>query len=413
MSVRDTASRVHEFLQSTLEEFPWELVVTDWTGRTYSIGRQGPHWRNCPLYIDLKAPAAGRDLLALRALSYLQRFVRGEVEMRGNLYLLSELRNYAKITLPWWRLIAQVLANRSFLFQSVARARVNVKSHYDIPQEALDVYLDRSYRSYSCGMFECPDELRVEELVRPGGGKRDEFDSLERAQWKKFEDAVAFVDPSPGDTLLDVGCGYGGQLEVALEGHPFGKVVGWTHSHNQVAEGKKQMARFDRDHWEMHEGDFREEHRVFDHVTSTGMISHVGPRGLIPYVRNIRERIKTGGRYLHHALMTPHSPRPFDSEVGVAFNKKYVWPGFHWFTLGTHVKALEENGFEVAKVVNLSPHYSKTTAAWYERMMAEKVTMVRNLGEQTFRAWQIYLAGASAGFRNRSLQVCRIYTRAV
>ena len=111
--------------------------------------------------------------------------------------------------------------------------------------------------------------------------------------------------------------------------------------------------------------------------------------------------------------MTPHTGRSLDSNVGIAFNKKYVWPGFHWFTLGAHVQALEENGFEVVRLVNLSPHYGKTTAAWYERMMKHQVTLVRTLGEATFRAWQIYLAGSSAGFLNGTMQVYRVYCRAV
>jgi cyclopropane-fatty-acyl-phospholipid synthase len=163
----------------------------------------------------------------------------------------------------------------------------------------------------------------------------------------------------------------------------------------------------------MHEGDFREETRIFDHITSTGMISHVGPRGLVPYVRNIRKRISQNGRYLHHALMTPYTGRSLDSAVGVAFNKKYVWPGFHWFTVGQHVKALEENGFEVIRLTNLSQHYSKTAAAWYERMMQHSDRVRELLGEQTFRAWQVYLAPASEGFCARTLHVYRIYCRAV
>jgi cyclopropane fatty-acyl-phospholipid synthase-like methyltransferase len=133
----------------------------------------------------------------------------------------------------------------------------------------------------------------------------------------------------------------------------------------------------------------------------------------VPYVREVRRRIKRGGRYVHHALMTPYKGRPLDSEIGVAFNKKYVWPGFHWFTLGEHVRALEENGFEVTRVVNLSPHYAKTTASWYERMMASQQIMRENLGEATFRAWQIYLAACSQGFLEGAVHVYRLYTRAV
>ena len=82
----------------------------------------------------------------------------------------------------------------------------------------------------------------VDELLRIGRGQSDDFDSLEKAQWRKFKDAVDFVSPENGETLLDVGCGYAGQLRVALESNPFGKVVGWTHSHNQVVEGCKGLA---------------------------------------------------------------------------------------------------------------------------------------------------------------------------
>ena len=111
--------------------------------------------------------------------------------------------------------------------------------------------------------------------------------------------------------------------------------------------------------------------------------------------------------------MTPYSSRPFDSAVGVAFNKKYVWPGFHWFTVGDHVKALEENGFEIVRLVNLSAHYSKTAAAWYERMMLQADRARGLLGEPTFRAWQVYLAPASEGFAARTAHVYRLYCRAV
>ena len=46
-------------------------------------------------------------------------------------------------------------------------------------------------------------------------------------------------------------------------------------------------------------------------------------------------------------------------------------------------------------------------------MMKHQGTLVWNLGEATFRAWQIYLAGSSAGFLNSTMQVYRVYCRAV
>jgi cyclopropane-fatty-acyl-phospholipid synthase len=105
-------------------------------------------------------------------------------------------------------------------------------------------------------------------------------------------------------------------------------------------------------------------------MTSTGMICHVGPRGLVPYVRWVRDHIRPGGRYIHHCMMHHEKIRGTQPRaIGVAFNHDYVWPGFHWFSLTEHVEALHTNGFLIDKAVDLSPHYAKTTYYWYLRMM--------------------------------------------
>ncbi len=409
---QDTSAELREFLGASFAAFPWRVEITDWTGASYAFGRGEPHFSGQPLRIKLHTEAAGRDVLRLDGMRFLERFLEGDVDMTGNLYALASIRkNHTHLQIRPRHLVERAFS--SMAFQTPSRASVSVKSHYDIPQEALNVYLDRKYMSYSCGMFENPDNLDIAECVKIGKGKEDDFDSLEKAMWRKFADAAAFVDPKPGETLLDVGCGYGGQLVVALENHPFGKVVGWTHSSNQVREGQKMLAPFDRKSWELNEGDYRLDERVFDHITSTGMVSHVGPRGLVPYVKNVRRRIKDKGRYVHHALMIAHHPLPMDFYVGIAFNKKYVWPGFHWFTLGEHVRALEKNGFHIEKVANLTRHYAKTTTAWYERMMANEDVMRDNLGTPTLRAWQVFLAGITGSYLERDVHVYRIYCTAI
>ena len=411
-SVRSSrAAAVQKFVTDALRDLPWKVVFTDWTGHTYVTGGTAAHWSGRHLRVHIKTEVGGEDVLRLDGMRFLERFLEGDVDLEGNLYGLATLRKYTALRLKARHLALRIL--KHVAFQSTSRAAVNVTSHYDIPQEALNVYLDRTYMSYSCGMFEDPDRLDIEELKRVGRGQGDDFDSLEKSMWRKFKDAADYIAPAPGETLLDVGCGYGGQLIVALENHPFGKVVGWTHSHNQVTEGSEMLARFDPERWALHEGDYREDHGVYDHITSTGMISHVGPRGLVPYVRQVRRRIKTGGRYLHHALMTSQKTLPLDFDLGIAFNKKYVWPGFHWFTVGEHVRALEKNGFQLECAVNLTRHYAKTTTAWYERMMAHRDVMIEACGEPTFRAWQIFLAGITGSYLHRDIHVYRLYCVAV
>lgn len=403
------SQQLEKFISHTFAGFPWQITITDWTDHTYAIGQGNSHWYGKPLVVKIHTQEAGRDLLKLNGLRFLERFLAQEVDMEGNFYILASLKHYASIRLTWWQLLATRLRHNRF--QTVKRAAVNVKSHYDIPQALLEKYLDTKYMAYSCGMF-ADTNLGLDALpaLMHGTGKTDTHDSLEKAQWRKFKDAVDFIAPKPGETLLDVGCGYGGQLLVALEEQPFAKVVGWTHSHNQVTKGRQWLSDHNKDRWELNEGDYRQDNRVFDHITSTGMISHVGPRGLTPYVKNIRRRIHTGGRYVHHSLMTTYSAHPLDAQVGIAFNKKYVWPGFHWFTLADHIRALEQNGFRVEKVLNLKSNYNKTITAWYERMMQHRAEIELALGVATFRAWQVYLGG---GAGPDSGDINRIYCRAV
>jgi len=407
---RQLNERLHEMLETRLSDLAWPVVIHDWSGASYRVGGEKEHWCGEPLTVTFKTAHAGTKLLALDAFGFLECFLRGEVDLDGNLFILTDLRRAGAFKMKIFQGVWTLL--RHSAFQNPMRARLNVKSHYDIPQEAIDLYLDKTYLSYSCAIFENPGVFSRDELLRVGNGQSDDFDSLEKAQWRKFKDAVDFVAPEAGESLLDVGCGYGGQLRVALESAPFGKVVGWTHSSNQAKLGASSLEAYDGN-WELHEGDYRQESRVFDHVTSIGMVSHVGPRGLVPYVRNIRSRIRRDGRYVHHALMVPHDPTPHDLQVGLAFNKQYMWPGFHWFTLGAHVRALEQNGFEVQRAVSLSAHYAKTTAAWYERMMVGRPDMIRLVGEEAFRAKRIFLAGIAGAFQAKEVHVYRLYCHAV
>jgi len=408
-----TSLELEQLVTTSLREFPWRIDFTDWEGATYSVGKGESHWAGDRVGVLIKTRSAGRNILGLRGVEMQEDYARGETEVTGNFFLLTWTRLHVNMELSLPAMLWRVFKNRAFQFQTIARASVNVSSHYDLNEDFINTYLDRVYQSYSCGMFEDPENLNVEDLLRRGEGKGDSFDSLEKAQYTKFKDAAEFARPSAGERVLDIGCGYGGQLRVGAELFPQSQWVGWTHSRNQIAVGQKRLQEAGvADKTRMQYGDYREDDGVYDHVLSTGMACHVGPKGLIPYVQQVRRRVRKGGRYMHHVIMNPWSRRPVDSYMGVAFCKKYVWPGFHWFCVGDHYAALERNGFRILGEKNLRLHYAKTTAAWYLRMMQDADRLRKLVGEQTFRAWQIYLAGSSGGFSSGQIEIHRIYTEA-
>lgn len=393
MTDKRRRARFVERLEEDLHDVPFEVVVETADGEVARFAGVEPHWLGEPLRVKVKTERAVQLWIDRDAFGFLEAYLDGEVELSGNLYRLAAMRKHLGARLGVGRGLLHLARNS--LRQTRARAQRNVRSHYDVPQEVLELYLDNVFRSYSCGVFEEPARRDRESLVRVGVGKEDAFDSLEKSQWRKFREAVDLLDVGPRDSLLDIGTGYGGLLQVALSDGLTRRAVGWTHSENQAAGAREALWEFPADRWEIHEGDYRDECRRFDRVASIGMVSHVGPGGLQPYVRRVRKLVEPGGLYLHHDLMVPYNRLPLNFQVGPAFNKRYVWPGFHWFTLGQHVKALERNGFKIRRIEDLSVHYAKTTAAWYERMTDASDSVRELLGDAGFRAWSVFLAGIS------------------
>jgi cyclopropane fatty-acyl-phospholipid synthase-like methyltransferase len=400
---------MREMIESVFKPFPWDARVTDWTGQSYMVGNGVPHWSGHKLLdIRIKTARAGRALLALDGMSFLEHFLDQDVDLTGNVYLLSEIRAYGGLKLRPWQVLVHRLRN-SF-FQDLARAKASVKSHYDMV-EGAHFYLDEVLRSHSCGFWERPHDLRIEDALTVGKGEGDATDTLEKAQWRQRADSSDFLAPRPGDSVLDIGCGAGGFMRVLKQRCKVKTVVGWTHSANQVKESLKMLEGFDG--CEVNEGDYRQDERIYDHIHSTGMVCHVGPKGLVPYVKNVRRRIKTGGRYIHHCMMAAPTGNPLFSYIGPAFNAKYIWPGFYFFSLGQHIKALEDNGFRVVKVLNLAPHYAKTARAWFERLLVQRERFVGLTNEATARAFEVYLGGGAACFINRRVNLMRVYCEAI
>ncbi|MBK5293083.1 MAG: class I SAM-dependent methyltransferase, partial [Acidobacteriia bacterium] len=63
----------------------------------------------------------------------------------------------------------------------------------------------------------------------------------------------------------------------------------------------------------------------------------------------------------------------------------------------------EGAGFEVIDVENLRRHYALTCRAWVERLRANRDACLRVVGEETWRTWQLFLAGSAVAFEEGTL----------
>ncbi|WP_156766463.1 class I SAM-dependent methyltransferase, partial [Mycobacterium sp. E2327] len=96
------------------------------------------------------------------------------------------------------------------------------QSIYDVSDEFFALFLDPTM-GYTCAYFE-----------------RDDM-TLEEAQNAKFDLALGKLNLEPGMTLLDIGCGWGGALQRAVEKFDV-NVIGITLSRNQFEYSKTRLA---------------------------------------------------------------------------------------------------------------------------------------------------------------------------
>ena len=136
------------------------------------------------------------------------------------------------------------------------RARKNIEAHYDLGNDFYAAWLDPSM-TYSSAVFE-------------------KGDTLEQAQARKLKLLLDRLELTPGQCLLDIGCGWGSLAEIAAREYGV-EVVGLTLSTEQKAYAEKRIEKAGlADKVEIRLADYRELDERFDAVASVEMVEAVG-----------------------------------------------------------------------------------------------------------------------------------------
>lgn len=79
--------------------------------------------------------------------------------------------------------------------------------------------------------------------------------------------------------------------------------------------------------------------------------------------------------------------------------RTYIFPDGELISSGESLSFAEQAGFEPRDLENLREHYVLTLDHWLRRLDARRDTAVALVGEHTYRAWRLYLAGSRWHFR--------------
>ncbi len=272
------------------------------------------------------------------------------------------------------------------------RDRAAIAHHYDLSNDFYAFLLDPQM-AYSCGYW-TQDASSSYGLV---DAQRDKLDLICRK-----------LALRPGMRLLDVGCGWASLLIHAAQNYGV-QAVGVTLSAQQRAYGMARVAALGlSDQVEIRLQDYREiADQPFDAIASIEMGEHVGQDNYPVYTAGLHKLLLPQGRLLLQQ-MSRGAAGVNGAPGGGAFMERYVAPDMYMRPLGATLNLLETAGLEVVDVHSLREHYVWTVRPWLDTLQERRAEAVALIGEEQWRVWLLYLAGAMLAFEENRMGVHQI-----
>ena len=311
-------------------------------------------------------------------------YMSNAIDLDGNLQKVIEyLYNNSKSFLHG-PIINKIFSNNR------KKSKDNVEYHYDIGNDFYRLWLDDSM-TYSCGYFQSPD------------------DTLNDAQKNKVDYILRKLNLENGQTLLDIGCGWGELILTAAKEYQV-KSMGITLSSEQFLKVKERIkVEKLEDLVEVQLLDYRElKKRKFDRIVSVGMVEHVGKDCLHEYFSAVNKLLMPKGVSLLHSITS-------NSGVGIdTWIDKYVFPGGYLPTVEELTSNIRNEDFHLIDVESLRIHYAKTLEHWaknFENALPE----IMKIKDETFtRMWRLYLNGCAASFNCGNIDIHQLlFTKGV
>jgi len=279
---------------------------------------------------------------------------------------------------------------------SLRGSQRNIAYHYDLGNDFYRLWLDESM-TYSSALFYSDDE------------------TLATAQQNKMALVHDFMQASPGQRVLEIGCGWGA-LAKFMATHAKVDVEGISLSSEQLAYAAEHNTIYPEDKLgstSYRYEDYRAVEEKYDHIMSVEMIEAVGEKYWETYFKKLNELLHKNGTVVLQAI-TIEEPRFERYRRQPDFIQRYIFPGGMLPTQEHLAKLAASHGFVIEKTHWFGQSYARTLAIWRQRFEAiYREGIAQGFDDRFLRMWRYYLVYCETGFSFNSTDVGMLKLRKV
>lgn len=358
------------FLNKFLKDlFAETCEVQYWDGKVEKFGDGESKFK-----IFINEPISEKDIIKDPFLTLGEAYMNKIIDFHGNIQEIIESIYKNKESFLHNASIFSKLYNISK--HTIRQNKKEIQFHYDLGNDFYNLWLDKTM-SYSCAYF------------------KNNEDSLYDAQRNKVKYILKKLNLNKGDTLLDIGCGWGELIIDAAKNYGV-KATGITLSEEQVKKVNDRIKESNLENLvEVKIMDYREllkEDKKFNRIVSVGMMEHVGRKNIPGFIEDVSKLLEEEGVSLLHCI-TAQTEGEANEWI-----KRYIFPGGYIPSIRELVYNMGENDLHLVDDESLRLHYSKTLECWAENFEnnIEKVKQMKD--EKFIRMWRLYLNSCAASF---------------
>ena len=265
-----------------------------------------------------------------------------------------------------------------------AGARRNIAAHYDLGNDFYREWLDPSL-TYSSALFADGDR------------------ALDGAQQRKLDAILDRTAVSAGDSVLEIGCGWGSfAATAAARGVAVHAITLSQEQHDHVAARALPGVTVSIT-------DFRDVTGCYDGVASIEMVEAIGPENWDGYLATIANLLRPGGRAAIQLIAI--APDVWESYASnIDFIQRYIFPGGSLIAEPRFRVLAERHGLAWRDRRSFGLDYAETLKQWRERFetAVREERLPARFDARFRRLWRYYLMYCEGGFRGGGIDVVQV-----